>query len=97
MARDSMTVIAYAALRLRKRGMTIRAIAAEIGASRSAVAKAISRGYTSLSVAPRGARGRCPHCGGIVVLPCLACSLRPTRDDGGRDAASPVFCQTGIT
>lgn len=92
-----MSMIAYAALRLRKRKWSIRTIAGEIGASRSAVQKAIKRGYVGLSVTPRGPRGRCPTCGCVVLLPCLACSLRSTRDGGGREAASPVFCQTGIT
>ncbi len=60
-------------LELRRKGLSIRQIVASTGLSRSSISR-ISRSAegTLLNARPLG---RCPTCGAMVRLPCLACSL----------------------
>ena len=73
-----------------------RSIARQIGVSRGTV-HAIARGKRNDSpprkrepdddfMLPRGPWHRCPTCGGMVQMPCLACRLRAMREDRRRSA-----------
>lgn len=62
------------ALELRRKGLSVREIAAAVGLSRSSAAR-ISRSAEGSQLNARPL-GRCPTCGAMVRLPCLACSLR---------------------
>lgn len=69
-----------------------RKIARRVGVSRGTV-NAIARGrrpdYAARSeqaaedfIPPGGLRARCPGCGGMVQMPCLACHVRAIEDRG---------------
>ena len=61
-------------LELRRKGLSIRQIVASTGLSRSSISR-ISRSAEGTLPNARPL-GRCPTCGAMVRLPCLACSLR---------------------
>ena len=73
-----------------------RRIARQVGVSRGTV-HAIARGKRSDDrtrkqkqeeefLSPRGPWGRCPMCGGMVQMPCLACRVRAMRAERRRSA-----------
>jgi len=59
--------------KLRQTGASIRQIAAITGLSRSAVCRVLAKGPDPIPAS--GPIGRCPRCGRLVRLPCLACFL----------------------
>lgn len=59
--------------KLRQTGASIRQIAAITGLSRSAVCRVLAEGPDPIPAS--GPIGRCPRCGRLVRLPCLACFL----------------------
>lgn len=65
-------------------GLSQRTVATQVGVSRGTV-HAIARGKRPERVRPfpedvmpwnDGPPKRCPHCGALVYLPCLACQIR---------------------
>ena len=78
-----------------------RRIARQVGVSRGTV-HAIARGKRTDSrprkreqdddfMLPRGPWDRCPTCGGMVQMPCLACRVRAMREERRRSAVGPGF------
>jgi hypothetical protein len=70
-------------VQLLQQGVSLRQAARYAGVARDTVAR-IARGHyiPGPIVGHRGKRlGRCPECGGLVLLPCLACQLRQTTDE----------------
>jgi hypothetical protein len=76
-----------------------RRIARQLGVSRGTV-HAIARGKRTDDrtrkqkqeedlLAPRGPWDRCPTCGGMVQMPCLACRVRAMREKRRRGAGGP--------
>ena len=66
-------------------GDSYRTIANSLHVGRTAVAKVAKRGYV-MRPARRfsfheKSRGRCPVCGVVVPLPCLACQIRRLQND----------------
>lgn len=59
--------------KLRQTGATVRKIAEITGLSRSAVCRVLAEGPDPIPAS--GPIGRCPRCGRLVRLPCLACFL----------------------
>lgn len=76
---------------LRRRGFSVRQIVAVAGISRSSVAR-ICRQSADDVVLPGRRLGRCPTCGAMVRLPCLACSLR-SAPPAARQAWQEEFSQ----
>lgn len=66
-------------------GLSQRTVATQVGVSRGTV-HAIARGKRPDRVRPLAETGmlpwddappkRCPHCGALVYMPCLACQIR---------------------
>ena len=84
---------------LNEGSLSQRSIARQLGVSRGTV-HAIGRGkrpdYNTRRrekedeiAAPRGPWGRCPTCGGMVQMPCLACGVRALREERRRSAVGP--------
>jgi transcriptional regulator with XRE-family HTH domain len=78
-----------------------RAIARQLGVSRGTVnAIALGKRPEARRQAERGADGfdppvgplrRCPDCGGLVLMPCLACRVRQIQEQRHkRDVANPA-------
>jgi len=63
------------ALELRRKGLSVREIAAAVGLSRSSAARICGEGGDGPAVRTEPF-GRCPRCGALVRLPCLACAIR---------------------
>lgn len=65
---------------LRRRELSQRQIALKLGISRSAVRNVLKKMTESPTVrkiiTPAGKPRRCPSCGGLVLMPCLACQIR---------------------
>ncbi len=86
---------------LNEGNLSQRRIARQVGVSRGTV-HAIARGkrpdYRTRRreqedgfVAARGPWDRCPTCGGMVQMPCLACRVRAMREGRRRSAGGPGF------
>ena len=80
------------AQRLLAAGLSYRQVAAKTGISRGSVGE-IANGRISakrrrdkewLGVNPRGRPARCPTCGGMVVMPCMACRVRAAKKGRGK-------------
>ena len=61
--------------RLLEAGRSYRSIAKQAGVNRSTVAKLAREQHA----AELPSYVRCPGCGGLVIMPCLACRLRKLR------------------
>ena len=88
---------------LEEGALSQRKIAARVGVSRGSV-NAIARGkrpdYGARRrggelVVPSGRPARCPTCGGLVQMPCLACRIRALRESGRRSPRAPLDRRAG--